>query len=246
MVLRSYLDGRLFADAFSDAPPVIGLHGWERSRQDLTPIVERFHGASIDLPGFGASPEPPEPWGAEAYAALVAEAIEQLGTRPVVLGHSMGGRVAVCLAAARPELVSGLVLTGVPQLLRSTSVAKSPLVYRLVKRFHAAGLLSPAVLERQREKYGSADYRAARGVMRDVLVTMVNEDYRDQLGAISCPVEMVWGETDTAAPLAMAREAVSLITNGTLTVLPGIGHDTPHDAPAELIEAVSRALAVAA
>jgi pimeloyl-ACP methyl ester carboxylesterase len=245
-VLRSYLDGRLFADAFSDAPPVIGLHGWARSRQDLTPIIEQFGGASIDLPGSGASPEPSEPCGSEGYAAVVAEAIEQMGVRPVVLGHSMGGRVAMCLAAARPDLVSGLVLTGVPNLLPRTTTSKSPLGYRLVKRLNEAGLLSDAVLERQRQQHGSSDYRAARGVMRDVLVTMVNEDYRTQLGAITCPVEMVWGESDTAAPIATAREAVGLLAHGKLIELSGIGHDTPRDAAPELIEAVTRALAVAA
>jgi pimeloyl-ACP methyl ester carboxylesterase len=245
-VLRSYLGGRLFADAFSDAPPVIGLHGWGRSRQDLTPIIEHFSGASIDLPGFGASPEPPQAWSSDQYAALVAEAIEALGVRPVVLGHSMGGRVAIHVAAARPDLVSGLVLTGVPHLLPSASKARSPLGYRVVKKLANVGLLSPAALEKQREKHGSADYRAARGVMRDVLVTMVNENYRDQLSAIGCPVEMVWGELDTAAPVAMAGEAAGLLSHANLVVLPGVGHDTPRDAATELIDAISRTLAVTA
>jgi pimeloyl-ACP methyl ester carboxylesterase len=244
-VLRSYLDGRLFADAFSDAPAVIGLHGWARTRQDLTPIIEPFSGASIDLPGHGASPEPAEPCGAAAFADLVAQAIEELGVRPVVVGHSMGGRVAVCLAAARPELVSGLVLTGVPHLLPRTSSSKSPLSYRVVKKLANSGLLSPAVLEKQREKHGSADYRSARGVMRDVLVTMVNENYRDQLPLIDCPVEMVWGDADTAAPIEMATEAAGLISGANLVVLPGVGHDTPRDAPAALIDAIGRTLAVA-
>jgi pimeloyl-ACP methyl ester carboxylesterase len=244
-VLRSYLDGRLFADAFSDAPPVIGLHGWGRSRQDLTPVIERFEGSSIDLPGFGASPEPVEPCGSEQYAAVVAEAIEALGVRPVVLGHSMGGRVAVHLAAARPDLVSGLVLTGVPNLLPRTSQSKSPLAYRVVRRLAKAGLLSPAVLEQQKEKHGSADYRAARGVMRDVLVTMVNEDYQGQLAAITCPVELVWGENDTAAPIDMARQAADMLAQSHLEVLAGVGHDTPHDAPTALVDAVTRTLALA-
>jgi pimeloyl-ACP methyl ester carboxylesterase len=54
--------------------------------------------------------------------------------------------------------------------------------------------------------------------MRDTLVRLVNEDYRDLLPAIDVPVELVWGAGDTAAPLEMAREAAGLLPQATLTV----------------------------
>jgi pimeloyl-ACP methyl ester carboxylesterase len=244
-VLRSYLDGVLFADAFGDEPPVVGLHGWGRSRLDLVPLVEPHGGVSIDLPGFGASPEPPEPWGAERYADLIAKAIEQMHVRPVVLGHSMGGRVAVCLAAARPDLVGALVLTGAPLLRQDPSGAKAPLAFRMAKRLHRLGIVSDERMEAERRKRGSADYRNAQGVMRDTLVTLVNEDYRDQLGRIGCHVELVWGDADTAAPLAVAEEAARLLSDAHLEVLPGVGHDVPREAPGALADALDRALAAA-
>ena len=243
-MLRSYLDGVLFADAFGDAPPVVGLHGWARTRQDLTPIVEPFGGTSIDLPGFGASPDPPEAWGAEQYAEVVAKALEQLDVQPVVIGHSMGGRVAVCLAAARPDLVRSLVLTGAPLLRPAPSGGKAPLAFRLAKRLNRLGIVSDARMEAQRRKHGSADYRGAQGVMRDTLVRLVNEDYREQLGRIRCHVEMVWGEDDTAATAAMAAEAASILADAHLEVLPGVGHDTPRQAPDAIRDAITRALAV--
>lgn len=241
-MLRSLLDGRLFADAFGDAPRVVGLHGWARSRADLVPVIEPFGGWSIDLPGHGASPEPPEAWGAEQYAALIAEAFRAAGIRPVVVGHSMGGRVAVCLASAHPELVSALVLSGAPLLRRATSAGAPPLAYRIARRLHRLGLLSAETMERQRRKHGSADYRNARGVMRDTLVKLVNEDYRDQLARISCPVELVWGADDTAAPPAVAEEAAAILADAHLEVIPAIGHDTPRLVPEALRAAVERSL----
>jgi pimeloyl-ACP methyl ester carboxylesterase len=113
----------------------------------------------------------------------------------------------------------------------------------MAKRLNALGVVSDARMEAQRRKRGSADYRNAQGVMRDTLVRQVNEDYREQLGRVRCHVEMVWGEDDTAATVAMAREAAGLLADAHLEVLPGIGHDTPRDAPGALRDAVTRALA---
>ena len=86
------------------------------------------------------------------------------------------------------------------------------------------GLVSDAAMEAQRRKHGSADYRAASGVMRDTLVRVVNEDYRTLLPAIEAPVDLVWGAHDTAAPLAMVREAAALFPKAALTVSDTSGH----------------------
>jgi len=79
-------------------------------------------------------------------------------------------------------------------------------------------------MEQQRRLHGSADYRNATGVMRDCLVKLINEDYRDVLPRITAPVELVWGAGDTAAPLAMAREAQGLLTQASLSVSESSGH----------------------
>ena len=78
--------------------------------------------------------------------------------------------------------------------------------------------------------------------MRASLVKLVNEDYRDLLPSISAPVELVWGAHDTAAPLALAREATALLRAATLTVSEESGHLL--DAP--LIELLRARLAVLA
>lgn len=244
-MLRSLLEGRLFAEVYGDSPSVVGLHGWARTRADLTAVVEPFGGWSIDLPGHGASPDPPEAWGAEQYAALVAEALRDArsGRPSVLVGHSMGGRVAVCVAASHPELVAGLVLSGAPLLRRRDGGGAAPPGYRLAKWLHRVGVLSDERMEQQRRKHGSADYRNARGVMRDTLVKLVNEDYRSQLTRITCPVELVWGADDTAAPLWVAEEAATLLADAQLEVLDGVAHDTPALAPAALRSAVERLVA---
>ncbi|MGZ6826304.1 MAG: alpha/beta fold hydrolase [Mycobacteriales bacterium] len=221
MALTALLDGAVLGERTGDDPRVLALHGWGRARADWLPVLEGRSALALDLPGFGASPPPPAAWGSRDYAELLAPLLEGGGW--TVAGHSFGGRVAVQLAAGWPALVDKVVLTGVPLLRRGPS-GKAPLAFRLAKRAHAAGLLSDARMEEQRRKRGSADYRNAEGVMRDTLVRLVNEDYRDQLVGIEAPVEMVWGAADTAAPLAMAREAQALLRTATLTVSETSGH----------------------
>ena len=220
MALTALLGGAVLAEKTGDDPRVLALHGWGRTRADWLPALAA-PALAVDLPGFGASPPPPTGWGSREYAELLAPLLASGGW--TVAGHSFGGRVAVQLAAGWPDLVDHVVLTGVP-LLRKASGGKAPLGYRLVRRAHRLGLLSDARLEVEKQKRGSADYRAATGVMRDTLVKLVNEDYRKELPLITAPVDLVWGAADTAAPLAMVQEAQPLFAKADLVVSDTSGH----------------------
>ncbi len=219
------------------------MHGWGGTHEQLARSAEGLDSVAIDLPGFGASPAPSSPWGAQEYAKAIAPILDSFDAPPVVVGYSFGGRVAVELAAAHPDQVAALVLTGVP-LLRKRGKAKASKMFRLVKRLNAVGLLSDERLEAERRKRGSADYRNASGVMRDVLVRVVNESYEEALGRVSCPVDFVWGEADTAAPVAMAEEARALVgSETTFTVVPGRSHFLPAEEPAAVRAVIERRVA---
>jgi pimeloyl-ACP methyl ester carboxylesterase len=78
--------------------------------------------------------------------------------------------------------------------------------------------------------------------MRQVLVKLLAENYEDQISRIGCPVELVWGDDDTEAPLAIAKAVHDAIPGSVLTVSPGAGHMTPQSVPELLRQAVDRAL----
>ncbi len=249
-MLQTFAGGALFGSATGSRPArVLALHGWARTHRDFDAVVRAPDGGAaldavaVDLPGFGATPPPPEPWGAAAYAARVAALLDEdeLATPAVVLAHSFGGKVAVCLAASRPELVRSLVLTGVPLLRTRPSRRPSP-GFRFVRGLHRAGLVGDDRMERARQRHGSADYRAAEGIMRQVLVRSVGETYEEQLAVIDCPVRLVWGDDDRDVPLAVAERAVGQLADATLTVCPGAGHLTPLTVPGVLRAAVDEAL----
>ena len=247
-MLQAFANGRLFGATYgSGRPSVLALHGWGRSSADFTATLDGLDAVALDLPGFGATPPPPEPWGAAEYAAAVAPVLDELASPAVVLGHSFGGRVAVHLAAAHPERVGGLVLTGVPLVRRPDAPRRRPaLAFRVGRALHRRGVLSDARMEALRQRHGSADYRAASGVMRAVHVRAVNETYDDVLPRVACPVELVWGDDDADVPLAVAEAAARLLPHATLSTLPGAGHDTPRTAPGALREAIARRLAAPA
>ena len=249
MPTKAFANGDVFGRVYGSLPArVVALPGWMHTVADFDRVLAGLDAAALDLHGFGgATPEPPEPWGAAEYAAAIAPAVEEAfgaGNAGVVLGHSFGGRVAVHLATARPELVSALVLTGVPLLKRTDRPpARPPRGYQLAKTLRKWGVLSEEKLEqlRQKNRWGSADYLRAQGVMRGVLVKVTNETYEQQVRAITQPVELVWGADDDQAPVGVAQEAAEMLGDkATVTVVNGVGHFTPTDATEELRKAIER------
>ena len=242
MALRVFGDGSLFGEASGPgAPQVLALHGWGRRGSDFAQALHGFSFVALDLPGFGATPAPEVATGAAGYARAIEPVLSELPDRVVLVGHSFGGRVAVHLAAWYPERFKGVILSGVP-LIRRQPVRRPPVVFRLARWLDRLGLIPAPTIERLRRRYGSADYRAAEGVMRQILVTTVNESYEEQLAALRVPVALLWGAEDNEVPVSVAEHAAELLrTAGAdvkLVVEAGVGHHLPISSPATLHRAV--------
>ena len=241
-MLTSLANGAIVAERFGDGPvDVIALHGWGRTGKDFSSILGGLNALAVHLPGFGSAPPPPEGWSPADYASWLTQGIDS--TRPpVIVGHSFGGRVAVRLAARYPHLVKSLVLTGVPFGKRESG-KKTPMRLRLAKTLRAMGLVTEARVDTLRKKFGSADYNAAQGVMREVLVKAVNEDYFEDLARIPHHVDLVWGELDVPAPLAFAEKADSVLAHSTLAVVSGSAHLIDEPLGAALTDTITAAVA---
>lgn len=224
---------------------MLALHGWGRRGSDFGPALAGHDAIALDLPGFGATPPPEEAHGAQGYADLVAPVLDEFDLPPVLVGHSFGGRIAVCLAARWPELVGSVVITGSP-LLRLDPPKKPAAIYRVARSLSRLGVISEERMEQVRRRRGSADYRAAAGVMRNVLVRVINEDYAEELSLIRSRVMLLWGGNDREVPVAVAEAALRLIRRSggaaELEVLPGVGHLVPLEAPEALRRVVGEAL----
>lgn len=212
--------------------PVVILHGWGASIPAVAPIHEllepHFDTLSIDLPGFGESDRPPEAWGSEEYANLVEKLLRELAIdRPVLIGHSFGGKLSILLGAR--GLASTLVLIDAAGIRgrRGPGWYLKVYSYKLARKLAALpglkALFEPFV-ERARNRAGSSDYRNASGRMREILVRVVNEDVREALPKITVPTLLIWGEDDDATPLDNGQLMERLIPDAGLVVLDRAGH----------------------
>jgi pimeloyl-ACP methyl ester carboxylesterase len=223
------------------------LHGWGQSSLSFmaasAALEQRFRLLAPDLPGFGFSEAPPAAWGSAEYARVVADLARSAGFDTMhVLGHSFGGKVALALATAYPELVRRLVVVASPivRLPLEGKERQSSNGYRWLRR---AARLTPSpvrerLLEWGRNRYGSADYKAA-GPLRSTLVRVVNEDWRPALAAVQAPVLLLWGSADEEVPLRVAEAAKEALPHAELQVLEGAGHFPFLDQPQAFVDAVS-------
>ena len=221
---------------------IVLMHGWGCNSTTLASIErvalgEGYRVVNLDFPGFGKSTEPAETWGIERYTAATEQLLRGAGIeRPVMLGHSFGGRVGILYASRNP--VEKLILVDAAGVKPRRSLN----YYRKVYTFKAfkwilRGLMGRAkaeeVLDRMRSSRGSSDYAAASPRMRQVLSRVVNEDLCHVMPSIKAPTLLIWGENDTATPLSDAKKMESLIPGSGLVSFPGCGHYSFLDNPAQ-------------
>ena len=183
----------------------------------------------LDLPGFGASEEPPIPWSAGDYARFVSAFLNSLSISGChFVGHSFGGSVGIVLAAERAAQIKRMAL------LNSAGVRRPPawpLRWRAKTiRAARAGLrrlgFSDTALrlgEWSAARFGSDDYRAAQGVMRSTLVRVLSEDLTAQAARVLVPTLLLWGELDEATPRWQGELLARTIPDAGLHVFPRRG-----------------------
>ena len=189
--------------------PVVLLHGWGCSSESFHAIAQHlapsFTVYNLDLPGFGQSTPPPEPWDTGVYTQFIEAFLTEQGIQqPILIAHSFGGRLSLQLGAKK--IPKKMVLTGCAGLKPKRGLGYYVRVYsykamKQLLRLPFFNRNREEILERWRNKKGSSDYQQSNGVMRQVLVKAVNEDLRGFLPQIACPVLLFWGADDTATPL---------------------------------------------
>lgn len=241
--MRQYInldDGtRLAYTVSGEGKPMILMHGWGCNADTLASVektaAESHRVYNIDFPGFGQSPEPTQVWGVEDYTRALENFVRLLGIeKPVLLGHSFGGRVGILYSSRNP--VDRLVLVDAAGVKPRRPLSYYAKVYsfKLMKRLYTLiyGKEGAAKrIEAERARRGSADYQSASPRMRAILSKVVNEDLCHVMPAIKAPTLLIYGENDTATPVRDAKKIESLVPDAGLVVFPGCGHYSFLDNP---------------
>ena len=212
------------------------LQGWGTCLEVYDSVAEalkeKYRFVQFELPGFGKSDEPAEPWNVDGYADFFCKFMEKLEIKEAVLiGHSYGGRVIIKLAArdSLPFTISKIVLMDAAGVMPKRSFAAKLKIrrYKILKKIFANKIiyiLFPELVDDWKSRQGSADYRNATPVMRSALVMAVNEDLTGLLPKVKQETLLIWGDNDTATPIRDARIMEEKIENSGLAILKGAGH----------------------
>jgi pimeloyl-ACP methyl ester carboxylesterase len=217
-------------------PTVLLIHGSGVSAgywvNQLLGLGRALRVVAIDLPGHGAS-DPIEGASIEAYAEATAQFLQLLGASPVIVaGHSLGGAVAIALAARHPDAVAGLVLLSscakLPPVDNSwerwlpylPGALRKVLFFSMAKKIlFAPGSSSRAV------SLGMQELRSCRPetILQDVLAARTM-DLTDQATRLKVPALLLCGSRDRLTPPALSEQLGVLIPRARLRTIEGAGH----------------------
>lgn len=225
---------------------VLLLHGWGSNITLFEGIVKTLipthRVIALDMPGFGRTSEPSEPWCVDDYVDFLIKFLDSLQLKEFsVLVHSFGGRVLFKLNARNdlPYVIRKAVLIDSAGIMpKKTLKQKMSLrIYKAARTVMSTKImhfLYPDAVEDMRKKRGSADYNNATPTMRATLVKVVNEDLEPLISQIHCPTLLIWGDADTATPIADAKTMEGLIKDAGLVVCEGAGHYSFLEQPAKV------------
>lgn len=239
-----------------DGPETVAfLHGIGGAKECWQPQLEAFAGSyravAWDMPGYGGTPMLAET-GFPGLAAALLELVDRLGPAPVhLVGHSMGGMVALEFVATWPERVRSLVLSGTSPAFGDPGGdwQKKFLAARLAPldagRTMAdlapdlvAGIVGAAPDPAGVELAVACMARVATATYRAMLAALAGFDRRPALPGIAVPTLVLAGGKDaTASPAVMAKMA-ERIPGAVFQCLPGAGHIANLERPAAFNRAV--------
>jgi pimeloyl-ACP methyl ester carboxylesterase len=204
---------------------ILLLHGWGQNIEMMKPLgdafANRFRITILDLPGFGESEEPKEELSIYDYADILKEMLDEIGVKkPVIIGHSFGGRIGIIYASKYD--VKKLILMGAPCVRSETKESFKVRTLKALKKVPGLSKFENFA----KNHIGSTDYKNASPVMKKILVNTVNEDLSDCARKIEVPTLLIWGENDVDAPLEDAKKLEALLKDGGLVTYEGGTHYT--------------------
>ncbi len=232
-------------------PALSFLHYWGGSIRSWEPVIKDLSQdhrcIAIDFRGWGQSSRDAEDHDLETLANDVAAIIGDLGLEQfVILGHSMGGKVAQLVAARRPGGLRQLILMAPapPMPLEVSEEQRRAMAASYETREGVLGIIATLPLsEAAREQIVEDALSGAPAAKRAWPDKGMAMDIRDQATRIHVPVHIIVGSADVVETEASLRHDFGkVLPSTTFTVLPGVSHMAPLEATSQVVDAIRSAL----
>ena len=248
-----------------DPDPIVLLHGTGSSLHTWQGWVDRLKGShrmiSFDRPGFGLTgPNPSGDYSMAYYSGFLARLLDDFGVkRCILVGNSSGGRVAWEFAVAQPQRVSRLALlapagyprtTALPAGLRIAMSPFGPFLLHMAPRAVVAksvratygdpSKVTPEVVDRSYEVVMRKGDKQALG---ETLRQAQGQDDSSLIRKVSAPTLILWGTKDLVIAPSDAERFHADIKGSQLVMLPGVGHVSQEEDPADTVAAFQRFIA---
>lgn len=215
--------------------PVVLVHGLSGSShwwiRNLPALADSYTVYLVDLPGFGAMSRFPGQLMLPELATWLLQWMDAVRLDRVrLIGHSMGGAIAIQCAAQRPDAISHLALAAPAAI----PVGHPTLLSYVPPLVEAVATMTPSFLPILAYDALRADPRTLLRMSRDLLT----HDVRDELRQIIAPTLLMWGRRDSLVPPSLGHQMRQELSHAELHILDGAGHVVMYDRPATFNRAV--------
>lgn len=229
----------LYTSKSGHGQPLVFIHGWAASHRFWKNQIQQFQTAyqvlAYDLRGHGDSDKPPKGYEISNHITDLETLLAQEKiTNPILIGHSLGGMIALQYALESPNTPRALVLVGtnpypVPTLKRSIQFSFLSWIISLSRsraaKFTRSQIFGPEVDPKLVDWVNQDSLRTPTHVIRQTLKAVKGFNVIDALPEIRCPVCIINGEFETAVDSETVTLMLQLMPQSEFVSIPGSGHN---------------------
>ncbi|KHF39707.1 alpha/beta fold hydrolase [Halalkalibacter okhensis] len=244
----------------NEKPPILLIHGFVSSTYTFNRLIpllkEKFSVVAIDLPGFGRSEKSKTfVYSFESYAAFIAECIDHFQLDGVtIVGHSMGGQIALYAAKRAPSKIKKLILICSSGYLKRARKSLIYCTYIPFFRFFVERYIRMKDVKKSLENVVYNRTLINKEMMEEFARPLLEKDFyrslirllryregdlsSEQLREITIPTLLIWGEEDQVVPLSVGKRLVEDLPNANLITYEKTGHLVTEERTEELYDQI--------
>lgn len=221
------------------------VHGWTYTLDKWTGLCDILRKSGIEVvqlevPGLTAQSS--KAWDMDAYVEWLHQELKG-EAKPIVIGHSNGGRIALNYASSYPDSLGKLILIDSAGIYHGDVVSKTKRgVFKAAAKLGKPLARVPVAKKVFYKVIGAKDYYRAPENMKQTMKNMLAADRNLDVSKVSVPVQLIWGEHDSATPIADAHKLREQLDDAPLEIIAGAGHSPFANHAQDVAEVILRAV----